>query len=204
MRESSVKEHNASWFDGKMPPLSEDYVVRPSGWPPKEDLGRPWLRNRGPGGSKSRGSLLRNYPKPVGRLLLRDLSVRWRLYGGRDWGYYGTEVHESRSSSGSRAGSTSGLRAGGDNQRRGGSANRPGGGLVTRSVKPTEDGLEGWSTVSVEPGTQASDSPRLKRGAILGGFRPPGRGKGTPLPAKQRQIACRVKGRETWNAMAAA
>ncbi|GAQ87036.1 autophagy protein 2 [Klebsormidium nitens] len=174
-RKSSVKEHDASWFDGKMPPLSEDYVVRPSGSPPKEDLGRPWLRNRGPGGSKSRGSLPRKYPKPVGRLLLRDLSVRWRLYGGRDWGC-GTEVPESRASSGSRAGTASGFRQGGANQKRGESTNRPGGGLVTRSVKPTEDGLEGWSTVSVEPGTQASESPRLKRGAFLGAIQPPGRG----------------------------
>lgn len=174
-RKAGVKEHDASWFDGKMPPLSEDYVVRPSGSPPKEDLGRPWLRNRRPGGSKSRGSLPRKYPKPVGRLLLRDLSVRWRLYGGRDWGY-GTETPEYRSTSGSRAGSTSGLRQGGANQRSGGGVHRPGGGLVTRSVKPTEDGLEGWSTVSVEPGAHANDSPQVKRGAFPGAIHPPGRG----------------------------
>jgi hypothetical protein len=172
-RKPSVREHDASWFDGRMPPLSEDYVVRPSTSPPKEDLGRPWLRNRGSGGSKSRGSLPKKYPRPVGRLLLRDLSVRWRFYGGRDSGC-GSESLETRLGGGLRPGSTSGRR---DSSTRS-KGKTTGGGLVTRSVRASEDGLEGWSTVSVEhgPETKSLGSGRTRGGAFPGAIQPPGRG----------------------------
>lgn len=77
-------EGKGVWYAGKGLEVVEDHVPDQA---PKANAGQgSGQRSRQPQEGPSRKlSLPKKYPSSVGRVVLRDLSARWRLYGGSDW-----------------------------------------------------------------------------------------------------------------------